>query len=54
MKSLKGCLFGITSLVLMLSTFAPSADAQVVVKVGDNHHHYHRHYYHHHYHHYYR
>ena len=52
MKVLKYCLLGMTSLVLMMSSFAPSASAQVVVRVGQPHHHYYHHHHHHYHHHY--
>jgi hypothetical protein len=53
MKALKSWLFGLALVIVLFSTSASPASAQVVVRVGQDHpHHYHHRYHHHHYHHY--
>jgi hypothetical protein len=51
MKAMKRWLFGLALVVVLFSTSASPASAQVVLRVGQDHpHHYHhRHHHHHHY-----
>ncbi|MBB5331727.1 uncharacterized protein YjlB [Edaphobacter lichenicola] len=54
MSVLKSCYLGLVLVVMYFAAAAPTASAQVVVRVGHNqpHHHYRHHYHHyHHYHH---